>query len=377
MGLRSFLMRAATMALTSRRRRDLKRGAAVLRRRLRRERAVVDYFHQADDPYSWLTAQLLDRLRERYDIDLKVWPVPPPSDAAAPEREKLAAYALRDVARIAGAYGLVARPTQPAVFDGPMEEGGARREKLGHYLGATFHLDGEWFWGVDRLGYLEARLAALGLDRTPGKPSLAPLRDLTLAPLKGKPRPKTIELWFSFRSPYSYLIMPRIRRLAAHHGAELKLRPILPMVMRGLPVPPPKRLYIVLDCKREAERLGLPFGKIVDPVGAGAERALAVLHHAMPLGLGEDFAELAMRGAFAEGIDLASDAGLLGVAVRAGLSEAEVRAALADDSWREAVEANRQALFDAGLWGPPSFRLHGGPAYWGQDRLWVLEEDLA
>jgi 2-hydroxychromene-2-carboxylate isomerase len=53
-----------------------------------------------------------------------------------------------------------------------------------------------------------------------------------------------------------------------------------------------------------------------------------------------------------------------------------VAAALADDSWREAAEANRAALFDAGLWGAPTCRVNGGPACWGQDRLWALEEDL-
>lgn len=37
-----------------------------------------------------------------------------------------------------------------------------------------------------------------------------------------------------------------------------------------------KRLYILLDAKREAETHDLNFGKIVDPVGAGVERTFAV-----------------------------------------------------------------------------------------------------
>ncbi len=136
------------------------------------------------------------------------------------------------------------------------------------------------------------------------------------------------------------------------------------------------RLYEVELQKREAERLGLRFGKIVDPVGAGAERALAVLHHAIPLGLGEDFAELGLKAAFADGIALAEDAGLHAVARRAGLTDAQVSAALADESWRDRVETNRAALLDAGLWGAPSFRVSGQPAHWGQDRLWMLEDDI-
>ncbi|PIC02309.1 hypothetical protein CSW60_07820 [Caulobacter sp. X] len=238
-----------------------------------------------------------------------------------------------------------------------------------------FHFEGEWFWGVDRLGRLERRLADRGLDRNAGAPPLAPALEPTLGPPPAGP-PPTIELWFSFRSPYSWLVMPRIRRLARAYGARLDLRPILPMVMRGLAVPRIKTLYIALDCKREAERLGLPFGAIVDPVGAGAERALAVLHHALPLGLGEEFAELGLKAAFADGIALAEDKGLFDVARRAGLTDAQTAAALADDGWRTRVATNRAALLDAGLWGAPTFRVSGGPAHWGQDRLWMLEQDI-
>lgn len=188
--------------------------------------------------------------------------------------------------------------------------------------------------------------------------------------------PPEIELWFSFRSPYSCIAFPRVAAIARHYGARLTLRFILPMVMRGLPVPGPKRYYIMLDTKREAVLHGQDFGKIVDPVGAGAERALAVLHRAIPLGLGEAFAEAGMNAAFARGIDLASDEGLFQVTREVGLSDADTRAALADPSWRVVAEANRAALFEAGLWGAPSFRVNGRAAHWGQDRLWALESDL-
>ena len=40
-------------------------------------------------------------------------------------------------------------------------------------------------------------------------------------------------------------------------------------------------------------------------------------------------------------------------------------------------DANRAALFEAGLWGAPTFCVDGMPAHWGQDRIWALEEDLA
>ena len=420
--------RIVTQAITSPARRKLVRAAAGVGRKLRGEPPVVDYFHQADDPYSHLAAQLAGPLAARYGVTLRPWIVPPPDDAAAPERARLAAYGLRDAARLAAEYDLefpdraaqpepaavalaqrvlvaasrsrgfseVATDVGRALWRGDeralvtwepvaadpdevataVAVGAAERARRGHYLGAMFHFEGEWFWGVDRLNHLEARLAAMGLDSTPDAPPLAPYRDLQLPMAPANAAPAVIEMWFSFRSPYSWLAMPRVRRLARHYGARLELRYILPMVMRGLPVPPIKSRYIVLDAKREADRCGLPFGRIVDPVGAGAERALAVLHHAVPLGLGGDFAELGLRAAWADGIALAEVAGLRDVAHRAGLTDAQVAAALADESWRDAAEANRAALFDAGFWGAPTYRVNGGVAHWGQDRLWALEEDI-
>lgn len=429
MSLRTSIMRSVTTVLTSPTRRKLARDAAAFSARLRGERPTIRYFHQADDPYSHLAVQMLPRLRARYAAEITVFLVPPPEDSAAPDRERLRAYSVRDAIRLARSRGLgfpadATLPTTEAVqrlqsvladaleqrrFDDVAYAAGAalwsgdhktladmaaraggqaptlterllktgeeQRAKLGHYLGGMFHFEGEWFWGVDRLGHLEARLAARGLDREVGSPPLAPAFEPALGPPLLGAAP-TIEAWFSFRSPYSWLFMPRIRQLAQAYGAELELRPILPMVMRGLAVPRIKTIYITLDCKREAERVGLPFGRIVDPVGAGAERALAVVHHAIGLGVGETFAELALKAAFADGVALAEDDGLYDVARRAGLTDAQTAAALADESWRRRAETNRAALLDAGLWGAPTFRVSGQAAHWGQDRLWMLEEDL-
>ncbi|MFN4353465.1 DsbA family protein [Parvibaculum sp.] len=428
--LKAAISRRVSSFITSRGLRNFRRGVHALRRRLSGRAPTVYYFHQPDDPYSHLAAQMLKPLAARYRVKIVTWVVPAPEKAAAPEYELLAAYGRRDAARVAREYGLdfpddagapdpelvrsvtallakaagtdrfaeIAVAAGHAVWMGDsaalgwlqekhgvadekdtaaaLTHGDRMRRKLGHYLSGMFSFEGEWYWGVDRLNYLEERLMEAGLDNEPGKPMLAPWRDLTLGPVPPSTRRPVIDYWFSFRSPYSWISVPRMLKLARHYNADLRLRFVLPMVMRGLPVPLTKRMYIVRDTKREAERAGLPFGKVVDSVGAGAARALAVLHHAIPLGKGEAFAELGCKAVFADGIDIASDSGLKDVAKRAGLTEETVRKALADPTWEAAVEENRQALFEAGLWGVPSFRVDGKPAHWGQDRFWALEQDI-
>lgn len=79
------------------------------------------------------------------------------------------------------------------------------------------------------------------------------------------PEPDVIELFYSFRSPYSQLVLDRILYLCAKYKKKLLVRPVLPMVIRKLSVPVPKAAYIALDATREAERWNFPFGKICDP----------------------------------------------------------------------------------------------------------------
>ena len=403
--LRNRLTPPLSAFLTSRARRDFRRSVYVWRRRVSGIAPTVLYFHQVDDPYSHLAVQMLRPLMARYKVGMEVYLVPPPDDGAAPERERLRAYGLRDAVRLARAYGLdfpadARLPTPeivmlatrrlsadlapqtfaelapvvgsaiwtgrnldpigaapPEVAEASLEQGRALLENLGHYLGGMFQFEGEWYWGVDRLNHLEERLSAQGLDHAgAGTPPLAPYKTMRLDRQAAPGPAAVIEFWFSFRSPYVSITVPRVRKLARHYGCELRLRPILPMIMRGLPVPRAKGRYIMLDTMREAERSGMAYGRMIEPVGAPIERCMAVLWRAMALGKGEEFAELALKSIFAEGRSPGDDKVLFGLAHRAGLTDADVRASLADDSWRAVAEANRLALLEAGLWGAPHRR---------------------
>jgi 2-hydroxychromene-2-carboxylate isomerase len=158
-------------------------------------------------------------------------------------------------------------------------------------------------------------------------------------------------------------------------GAEVRLRYVLPMVMRGLPVPKAKRSYIAQDAAREARVRGIPFGRINDPVGRPTERGLALIPYAEREGKGEAYLLSFMHGVWAQGMDAGSDSGLRTIVERAGLSWAQACIALQDQTWRATAEANRQEMADLGLWGVPSFCVDD-TAVWGQDRLWVIQDAL-
>jgi 2-hydroxychromene-2-carboxylate isomerase len=420
-------------ALTSDGLRDARRAAAELRRRATGAPHRVRWFHQVDDPYSHLGAQVLARLAARYRIELAPRLAGPPPDDAAPERARLAAFARKDAADVAPGYGLafprdaaapapdavalatrilagaapdafaaLAPPVGDALWRGdraalealarvhaPAAEAAARaavaagseeRRRLGHYLGGMFHYGGEWYWGVDRLSYLEERLAALGLAREPGPP--APL--VARPPPGADPAPAArerlvLDFYCSLRSPYTCIAMDRVLALPRRLPVEIALRPVLPMVMRGLPVPAAKRLYITLDTRREAVRAGVPFGRVCDPVGRPVERAFSLYPWARERGRAAELLRAFTHAAFAEGVDTGSDAGMRHVVERAGLPWEEARTHLdRDTGWRAELEANREELLALGLWGVPSFRLRGEPDFctWGQDRLWLVEQEV-
>jgi 2-hydroxychromene-2-carboxylate isomerase len=430
--LTSALMRVVASPTT----RNARRRLAEWRRRRAGEPHRIEYFHQVDDPYSQLAAQRLEALADAYDVELTTQLVPGPSEANAPERALLAAYARKDAGDVAPHYGLAfprdaAAPTPEAaatvaaalagapnaarfaeravrlgeaLWNGQKDElaslaaespradeaetrraiaaGEARRAKLGHYSGAMFHYAGEWYWGVDRLHHLERRLSDLGAVRAGARVPIAPRPAIDAGPLRDDGRIR-LEFFPSLRSPYTAAAYQRSLELARDAGVPLVLRPVLPMVMRGVPATFAKGKYIFLDARREAETLGAAYGgSFLDPIGKPVERAYSLFPWAREQGRGAELLGCFLHAAFHEGVDTSTDAGLRHVVERAGLAWDEARGHIGDDAWRDELERNRLSMYDElGLWGVPSYRVRGPDATpdfatWGQDRLWLVAAEL-
>lgn len=369
MGLKSYIVPRAAEKLLSRKTLDAKRAKFEHLRAKSGNPHRVEFFHDPSDPYSQLLAQVLSDFASRYDVELQTHIVGQPAEDAAPEREKLRDYAKMDAAQLARRAKMDFEFTDNPPAENT-KQADAHLAELGHYQGGMLYYGGEWYWGMDRLHYLEARLSELGLGSTDFYylPPTAPSG-------QGETGGTELHWYLSFRSPYSAIARDRIKTLADAYGATLKLRFVLPMVMRDLPVSPLKKKYIPIDTAREAHRLGVPFGRICDPVGKPVEMAYSLMPWAREQGRDYAYAQSWLTGVWAEGIDAGGQRGLRKIVERAGLDWTIAKTFLGTEDWRVEAEANRVEMMDYGVWGVPSFRL-GNTITWGQDRLWVIENRL-
>ena len=72
----------------------------------------------------------------------------------------------------------------------------------------------------------------------------------------------TVDLFWSFRSPYSYIVVPKLIELERDWDARVNVRPVLPIAVRQpeffAHADPLWTSYLMRDCVRSAEFAGLP-----------------------------------------------------------------------------------------------------------------------
>lgn len=205
------------------------------------------------------------------------------------------------------------------------------------------------------------------------------------------------QLYWSFRSPYSYLGTRHYRQIAEDYDLEIEVRVVWPLAIRNpdffkhmnpLWIP-----YILRDCQRVAEHRGLPFSlPSPDPIRQDmTTRELAtdqpLIHWLTRLG-----AEAARRGKGLEFLDEVSmmiwgdgvqgwDKGghMADAAARAGLVLEDMETSIAgnETALDETISTNQEALEAAGHWGVPCLVFDGEPFH-GQDRidlaLWRMKQ---
>lgn len=204
------------------------------------------------------------------------------------------------------------------------------------------------------------------------------------------------QLYFSFRSPYSYLAIGRYRALAEMFDADIALKPVYPLAIRQpdfFERNHPNWLgYTFRDMIRVAQFHGIPFAPPrPDPIvqDMSTRKIAEEQPHIYRLTrMGQAAARQGKGLAFADEVSRLIWGGtqgwnegehLQGAAQRAGLDWAALEQTAAEEA--EALDAelaqNQADLEAAGHWGVPTLVFDGEP-FFGQDRiemvLWRMNE---
>ena len=197
----------------------------------------------------------------------------------------------------------------------------------------------------------------------------------------------TAELYFSFRSPYSYLAVGRYRAMTERYDLDIALRPVWPLAIREPDFFERNHSnwlgYTMRDMLRVAQFHDIPFGAPrPDPIvqDVATRRIAADQPHIRRV---TRMGQAAARRGF--GLPFAHEAGKLiwggqenwhegdhlgGALARAGLDPAEIEREVAaqPDALDAEIAANQDALEAAGHWGVPTLVFDGEP-FFGQDRI--------
>ena len=387
---------------------------------------VVNYFHQVEDPYSHLAVQKLDALKAHYDIEIK-FHLTSKADAAYNGSDRhFDLWAWQDVVDVAEDYNCAfsATTTKPSnqaieaancalanklqaeniadiafeigcalwsqqhiqtdpgsdIHKETVAAGNQLRRTLGHYQGAMFQFDDEWYWGIDRIRLLEEHLVEAGLSHDESLrcvPEPTPIDTTNL-----NTQHITLNYFPSLRSPYTAIGHQRVLDLITRSGVQVNVKPVMPMLMRGIPAPRAKQRYIIADAAREGRAHGAALGAIVDPFGEPVKRAFALFPGAQKLNKEMEFVTAYLKASWFDGIDITKESGLREVAKSAGLDWQALADAGRGSDWQTQMERNLQTMLSANLWGVPSFQVLGGNkdsvySCWGQDRIWRVENEIA
>ena len=201
----------------------------------------------------------------------------------------------------------------------------------------------------------------------------------------------SVDLFFSFRSPYSYLALPKTRKMVADYDVAVNLRPVYPLAVR---VPgffkranPQFARYVVLDSSRVAKHENIPFRFprpdpiVQDMATLDVAEHQPYIHRLTRLGAA---AQLEGRSlAFVDAISRVLWDGtvkgwnegdhLAGAAAKAGFELAGMDAAISADPGRyeEIIADNEKDHAASGHWGVPTFVFENEP-FFGQDRIDLL-----
>ncbi len=194
---------------------------------------------------------------------------------------------------------------------------------------------------------------------------------------------KTIEFWFDFGSPASYLAWFQLRRIAAARGASIDWRP---MLLGGVfqatgnrsPVETPsKGKWMMGDLPRWAARYGAPYVRNPHfPINT-----LTLMRGAVGLQMKgdvrfEQYVAAMFSAMWEQERNLGDPATVGAVLTEIGFDPAMFMAMVGDPAVKERLKAVTQEAVGRGIFGAPAMFVDG-QMHFGQDRLEFVADRLA
>lgn len=192
---------------------------------------------------------------------------------------------------------------------------------------------------------------------------------------------KTVEFFFDFMSPPSYLAWTQMPGIIERTGAEVAYRPMYTIGLHDIvgnqsPVMvPSKGKWLGGDLQRYASDYGVTLN--MNPHGLikilPASRAAALAEREGDL---EKLMAVIFPAMFIEGLNL-SEIEVVGSLIgKAGLDSTRYLESIKTNEVKELLKSNTQEAADRGAFGAPTFFI-GDTMHFGQDRLHFVEQDLA
>ncbi len=255
--------------------------------------------------------------------------------------------------------GVLARIEDPAIKQ-DLRERTDEAIAIGVFGVPAFVVDGELYWGADRMDQVER---ALG-----GSP----------AQLEVEPR-MPVDVWFDYSSPFAYL---GCHMAESRLGDHARWRPMLlgavfkqvgtadvPMFEQS----EAKRRLTALDMHRQAALAGAQFAfPSRFPINTVLALRVTLLARAHESAEGRKLVHRIFRAFWAEDRDIASPEVLRELCDECGLDGAALVAGASEPAIKDALRTSTEQAVQAGVFGAPTFVVHtdeGDKLFWGADRL--------
>lgn len=194
---------------------------------------------------------------------------------------------------------------------------------------------------------------------------------------------KTVEFFFDFGSPYTYLAYHQLPKIAARHGATVIWRPILlggVFQATGNKSPmevPAKGQYSLIDLQRWAQHFGVPLQMNPHfPINT-----LPLMRGAVAMQLRSEvefqrYVAVIFRAMFENPRNLNQPEEVAAVLAENGMDPTAFVDLINAPAAKEKLKENTAQAVARGVFGAPTFFV-GEQMFWGQDRLDFVEQALA